>query len=81
MMNAYKIETILHQDGTLTLRGLPFRAGEAVEIIILEKFKERERDLTQQPSQQKLTHLKGALLRYDEPFEPAVSQGDWEVFQ
>ncbi|WP_442936790.1 hypothetical protein [Nostoc sp.] len=35
-MNAHKIEVILTEDGTLTLRGLPFHAGDAVEVIILE---------------------------------------------
>ena len=34
-MQAYRVETTLTQDGTLTLRNLPFRAGEAVEVIIL----------------------------------------------
>lgn len=36
-MNAYKIETILSEDGILTLKGLPFHAGDAVEVIILER--------------------------------------------
>ena len=35
-MNAHRIETVLNEDGTLTLRGLPFHAGDAVEVIILE---------------------------------------------
>ena len=34
-MQAYRIETTLTQDGTLTVSNLPLRAGEAVEIIIL----------------------------------------------
>jgi hypothetical protein len=36
-MNAHKIETILSEDGTLMLKGLPFHAGDAVEVIILER--------------------------------------------
>jgi hypothetical protein len=35
-MNAHKIEVVLTEDGTLTLQGLPFHAGDAVEVIILE---------------------------------------------
>jgi hypothetical protein len=35
-MNAHKIEVVLTEDGTLTLHGLPFQAGDAVEVIILE---------------------------------------------
>jgi len=34
-MQAYRVETTLQQDGTLTLSNLPLRAGEAVEVIIL----------------------------------------------
>ena len=33
-MQAYRQETILEHDGTLTLRDLPLQAGEKVEVII-----------------------------------------------
>lgn len=36
-MNPYRIEIILAEAGTLTLRDLPFQAGDAVEVIILER--------------------------------------------
>ncbi|MEM6753695.1 MAG: hypothetical protein AAF630_12055, partial [Cyanobacteria bacterium P01_C01_bin.38] len=35
-MKAHKIETVLNEDGILTLQGLPFHAGDAVEVIILK---------------------------------------------
>ncbi|MEH1795452.1 MULTISPECIES: hypothetical protein [unclassified Nostoc] len=35
-MKAHRIETKLTKNGTLILEDLPFQAGEAVEIIILE---------------------------------------------
>jgi hypothetical protein len=35
--NAYKVEAVLAEDGTLVLQGLPFQAGAAVEVIILER--------------------------------------------
>jgi len=35
-MNAYKVETILTENGQLVLENLPFKKGEAVEVIILE---------------------------------------------
>jgi hypothetical protein len=34
-MNAVRVEVILEQDGTLTLKDLPFRAGEKIEVILL----------------------------------------------
>jgi hypothetical protein len=35
-MNAHKVEMVLAEDGVLVLRGLPFRAGDKVEAIVLE---------------------------------------------
>jgi hypothetical protein len=34
-MNAHKLEAVLSEDGRLTLDGLPFQAGEVVEVIVL----------------------------------------------
>lgn len=34
-MQAYRAEATLSEDGTVTLRDIPFRRGEAVEIIVL----------------------------------------------
>jgi hypothetical protein len=39
-MQAYRIETTLQQDGTVTLQHLPFQAGEPVEIIVLARSAE-----------------------------------------
>jgi hypothetical protein len=66
-MNAYKIETVLTEDGTVLLKELPFQAGDAVEIIILEQSKTPLPPSSEQP----IRSLKGSILRYDEPFEPA----------
>jgi hypothetical protein len=38
-MNAHKLAATLMEDGTLVLKGLPFHAGDTVEIIILEQPK------------------------------------------
>ena len=35
-MNAHKVQTILTEDGALMLQDLPFHAGDAVEVIIIE---------------------------------------------
>jgi hypothetical protein len=71
-MQAYRVETILDEDGILTLCNLPLRAGEAVEVIIL----------VQSPSV--VSHqrypLRGTSVHYSEPTEP-VAQEDWEAAQ
>ncbi|MBD2196177.1 MULTISPECIES: hypothetical protein [Calothrix] len=73
-MKAYRIETILTEDGTLIVKDLPFHAGEAVEIIILES--------QAHPQQANPYPLRGKQpYRYDEPFEPAMPLEDWEVLQ
>jgi len=76
-MNAHKLAVTLMEDGTLVLKGLPFHAGDTVEIIILEQLKEEH------PSQSSQSNypLQGTVLRYDDPFEPAVPTEDWEVLK
>ncbi|MEH2252661.1 hypothetical protein [Nostoc sp.] len=73
-MKAHRIETKLTKNGTLILEDLPFQAGEAVEIIILE---------TQtRPQEANLYPLRGKQpYHYDDPFESSVLLEDWEVLQ
>jgi hypothetical protein len=89
-MNAYKIETVLSEDGALMLQGLPFHVGAAVEVIILERspnvsFGESSShpNLTGLEQQdQNLYPLQGKQpYRYDDPFEPATPIEDWEILK
>lgn len=73
-MNAYRIETTLTENGTLTLQDLPFCAGDSVEIIVLER-----RSHTRHPGENPYP-LRGKVIRYDDPTEP-VALEDWEVLQ
>jgi hypothetical protein len=68
-METHRIETTLEQDGTLMLKDLPFRAGEAVEVIILAK--------TARSSAADRYPLRGTPITYADPFEP-VAVDDWE---
>jgi len=66
-MEAYKIETILKNDGEIKLDKLPFHAGESVEIIIL--------------SQQNIKgsySLRNTKVKYIDPTKP-VAEKDWEM--
>ena len=71
-MQAYRVETTMAQDGTLTLSNLPLRAGEAVEVIIL----------VQPPGlvRHQRYPLRGTSVHYSEPTEP-VAQEDWKAAQ
>jgi hypothetical protein len=75
-MNAYKVETILSEDGALTLKDLPFHVGDAVEVIILERspsVSARESpNLVEKAVNQlepNLYPLRGTVLFYEDPFE------------
>jgi hypothetical protein len=69
-MQAYRFETTLEQDGTLTLQELPFRAGERIEVIVFECPRAAKAG--------KLYSLRGTPIRYVDPTEP-VAEEDWEA--
>ena len=60
-MQAYRVETVVAQDGTLTIGGIPFRVGEKVEVIILCRSHE--------PEERERYPLRGKPVRYLAPFE------------
>ena len=64
-MRAYRLETTLAEDGALRLDALPFREGEAVEVVVLER--------QPTPEAARPNSLEGSVLRYDDPTEPAAS--------
>jgi hypothetical protein len=71
-METYRIETTLTKDGALTLTGMPFSAGERVQVIVLtvpEPAGERD---SRYP-------LRGLPYRYDDPTEPAIDPDEWEA--
>ncbi len=70
MTPAHRIDAVLTVDGKLSLDHLPFRAGQAVEVIVLpvSSF-----DPAAHP-------LRGAILKYDLPTEP-VAQDDWNALR
>lgn len=68
MTPAHRIETVLAEDGKLSLDHLPFRAGQSVEVIVL-------------PAPQPTANghpLRGTVLRFDRPTDP-VDDAEWDV--
>lgn len=72
-MKAHRVEVTLTENGALNLKDLPFRAGESVEIIILEN------QSFQQQSNSR--NLRGTVIQYEQPFESAIAPEDWEALQ
>lgn len=69
-MNVHRVETTINQDGTLTLNGIPFQAGDEVEVIIAER--------SPKSSENNPYPLRGQPVRYDAPAEP-VAEDEWSV--
>jgi hypothetical protein len=65
MINTYQSTVTLTEDGKLTLENLPFQA----ENNQLETFIDNEKP------------LRGSILYYEDPFEPAVPEEDWEALK
>jgi hypothetical protein len=70
-MDAYKTAVKIGQEGELRLSGLPFHAGDEVEVILLR----RESETTENPYP-----LRGLPIRYEDPTEP-VAESDWGALQ
>jgi len=70
MTPAHRTEAVLTEDGKLSLDHLPFRAGQAVEVIVLPAFGPAA------PTDS----LRSSVLRYDRPTEP-VAEADWDTAQ
>ena len=68
-MVAIKAHAVVADGGTITVSNLPFSAGESAEIIILVD--------NQQPLAFPLAGQ--PVLKYDQPFEPALPPEQWEA--
>jgi len=79
-----RVEKTIERDGVLTLENLPLRAGDRVEVVVSSPprvggglFSDADVERSRQVREQ----MRGTILRYDDPFGPAVPLYDWEVFQ
>lgn len=68
-MQAYRIETTLTKDGSLTLVDLPFGAGDTVKVTIVA-----QRVTAAAPDHYP---LRGTPVQFVDPTEP-VAESDWE---
>jgi hypothetical protein len=71
MIPAHRIDAVLAEDGKLSLDNLPFRAGQAVEVIVLPAAS---------PGTSTAHPLRGMVLRYDQPTAP-VAEDDWDALK
>jgi hypothetical protein len=69
-MGEHRTEATLERDGTLTLEGLPFHAGDHVEVTIVPTPESLDRRRT----------LRGTPVSLVDPFMP-VAVDDWNAGQ
>ena len=68
MQNTFRTKTLVTKGGKLSIKGLPFRAGESVEVTVRRGKKSTR--LTKYP-------LRGKAVIFRDPFKAA--SGDWEA--
>ncbi len=71
-MQTYRFETTVKKDGTVAIKGLPFSAGEKVEVLV--------RRQEEKPFPKKKYALRGKPFRLSDPFE-SVSEDDWDALK
>jgi hypothetical protein len=71
-MQDYRIETSVSSDGSLTIKDVPFRPGDRVEVII--------RSHNTGEAKGKSYPLRGKPIRYTDPFG-SVGEQDWEALE
>ncbi len=69
-MRAHRAEATVAGNGRVTVEGVPFAEGEAVEVIVLPR----------EPSRTAEDHpLRGSVRRYTDPFDPATDSDAWDA--
>jgi hypothetical protein len=71
MQETYRTKTLITKGGKLSIKGLPFQAGETVEVTV-RRGKKRSR-AAKYP-------LRGKPVIYRQPFK-GVATGDWEALR
>jgi hypothetical protein len=71
-METYQVKAIVADDGTITIRELPFHAGEQVEVTVRSQDGDIVSDVRYP--------LRGTPVQYKDPFAGAAAD-DWEAMQ
>jgi len=71
-MEVYRTEAVISPNRTLTVEGLPFDAGDRVEVIVRPQM-----DLATPTNRYP---LRGKPIRYLEPFN-SVAEKEWTALQ
>jgi hypothetical protein len=73
-MNAHKLEAVLSQDGQLLINGLPFCAGDAVEVIVLAQTTLKSRNSLDTSENVYLAGISGMMEEWESEADEAAYQ-------
>jgi hypothetical protein len=65
-METFRIQTTVAKDGSVTIKRLPFRAGDPVEVIV--------RSERRASKQRVLYPLRGTPIRYADPYDSVAEK-------
>ena len=71
-MHVHRLEAIVAENGTVMLKGLPFKAGATVEILVLPCVRHLPED--------HCYPLRGTPIQYENPTAP-IAETDWEALR
>ncbi|HEY2585741.1 MAG TPA: hypothetical protein VGI81_08260 [Tepidisphaeraceae bacterium] len=74
----HQVDDAIVRDGRLILSNLPFSEGQHVRVEVAETEAEQPKTNSIQEVRRL---LKGGVERFDDPFEPRVPPGDWQMLK
>jgi hypothetical protein len=80
----YEADAVVAKDGTVRVEGVPFPTGDRVRVVIRgTPTAAPRRHSPEEVEGSRLVRegLKGSVLRYDDPFEPAVPPEEWDALR
>ena len=76
-MLAHRTASVVSEEGTVTLVGLPFVRGERVDVIVLPAAAPQAEDgVDGMTREELLASLAGSVIRYDRPHDPVLDPED-----
>lgn len=71
-MTKHKATAKVGKGGKIILENVPFAEGDEVEVTVETAVKDGRQGRLKHP-------MRGSVIRYDDPFEPACPPEEWEA--
>jgi hypothetical protein len=70
----YQRKAVVGDQGTVTVTALPLSPGDVVDVHVIKLDSPSSMEDVRQ-------RLRGSVVRYDDPFEPAVPPEEWDALR